>query len=168
MQNRKIIIIVVVILLFCIVIIKNYTSKDNLDTLNSSNVVSKIDTLNSGNLVDKINSEILGNKDDLISLSITAGQVVSGKFKLSGSIKGAYFFEANILINILDANKNVLKKGYATAVGEWMTSEPVVFEGYVDVTNLPSGPAFIEIHNDNASDLPEHNKSILVPIIIKN
>src|SRR5258706_16150493 len=52
---------------------------------------------------------ILGNKDDLISFSIWPNSKVHGVLSYRGVIKGGYFFEANILINILDANKNVLK-----------------------------------------------------------
>ncbi len=160
MQKKKILItlIVVIILFTSFVIAKKNTNNLNI---NNTNVVGG--TSNTVNTV----SEVLGNKDDLVSLSVKAGQEVGGKFKIVGAVKGAYFFEANIIINILDVNKNVLKKGYATATNEWMTVEPVSFEGDIDFTNLPSGPAYIEIHNDNASGLPEHDKSILIPIIIK-
>lgn len=115
------------------------------------------------------NTEILGNKDDLIYFSIQPNAKVFGIQSYRGSVKGGYFFEGNILINILDANKNVLKQSNATATTEWMTVEPVDFEGNLDFTGLPKGLAYIEIHNDNASGLPTNegtNKSILIPIII--
>jgi hypothetical protein len=112
------------------------------------------------------NADILGNKDDLVSFSIQPNTKVFGIQSYRGSVKGGYFFEGNILVNILDANKNVLKNGNATAKTEWMTREPVEFEGSIDFTGLVKGPAYIEIHNDNASGLPEHDKNILIPIII--
>lgn len=111
--------------------------------------------------------EILGNKQDLVTFSIAPNANVSGVVSYSGIIKGAYFFEANILINILDSNKKVLKRSNAMAKTEWMTSDPVEFEGIIDFTGLPKGPSYFEIHNDNPSDLPENDKSILVPIIIE-
>lgn len=113
-----------------------------------------------------VTSEILGNKDDLVHFSILPGQKVSGMVSYAGSVKNAYFFEANILINVLDANKNLLKGGYAMATTDWMTVEPVVFSGSIDFTGLPKGPAYIEIHNDNPSGLPENDKNILIPVII--
>ncbi|MFA6273759.1 MAG: Gmad2 immunoglobulin-like domain-containing protein [Candidatus Paceibacterota bacterium] len=119
------------------------------------------------NIEEKNNSEILGNKEDLISFSIIPGQKVSGIQEVSGVIKGGYFFEGNILINILDANKNVLKSSNAVAQGDWMTAGPVNFEGNIDFTGLPIGPAYFEIHNDNPSDLRENDKSILIPIIVE-
>ena len=64
------------------------------------------------NLINNYNTnrEMLGNTADLINFSILPNTKVSGIKSYRGSIKGGYFFEANILINILDANKNVLKK----------------------------------------------------------
>ncbi|MBP9715169.1 MAG: hypothetical protein KBD52_01620 [Candidatus Pacebacteria bacterium] len=111
--------------------------------------------------------KVLGNKDDLISFSILPNTEVSGILSYQGSIKGAWFFEANIQINILDANKNVIKASNAMAKTDWMTVEPVEFEGNIDFTGLPKGPAYFEIHNDNPSGLSEYDKSIQIPIIIK-
>jgi|SRR3989338_11191082 len=111
--------------------------------------------------------QISGNKGDLVSFSISPGQKVSGLVPVSGSVKNAYFFEANILLNILDADKNLLRAGHGQAISDWMTAEPVSFEGKLDFTGLPAGPAYVEIHNDNASALPEHDKSILIPVVIE-
>lgn len=114
-----------------------------------------------------MNRPILGNITDLVSFSILPNTKVSGIVSYKGSIKNAYFFEANILINVLDANKNVLKNSNAGATTDWMTVEPVEFEGNIDFTGLSKGEAYLEIHNDNASGLPENDKSVLIPIIIE-
>jgi hypothetical protein len=110
---------------------------------------------------------LLGNKDDLISFSIWPNTKVHGILSYRGVIKGSYFFEANIVINILDTNKKVLKTSNAVAKTDWATSGPVSFEGNIDFTGLSTGPAYFEIHNDNASGLPANDKSILIPIIIE-
>lgn len=110
---------------------------------------------------------IFGNKDDLVFLSVLPNQQVSGKVDLTGSVKGGYFFEGNVLINILGKDKNLLKAGNGTATSGWMTTEPVSFKSTIDFSNLPKGLAYIEIHNDNASGLPENDKSILIPVTIK-
>jgi len=112
------------------------------------------------------NSEVF-NGEDLVSFSILPGQEVSGIVVITGSISGSYFFEGNVLINVLDKNKKVLKEGNGNAKTDWMTEDPVGFDSIIDFTRLPKGFAYIEIHNDNASGLPENDKSILVPIIIK-
>ncbi len=168
MQNTKIKFLTAA-LLFVIVVLLGYIifSKNKIEVMDSNINTVNDEILQDNDVVNTI-TNILGNKDDLVSLSVKAGQEVGGKLKIKGSVKGAYFFEANILINILDTNKNILKNGHATATSEWMTADPVVFEGDIDFTNIANGPAYIEIHNDNASGLPEHDKSILIPIIIKN
>jgi hypothetical protein len=48
-----------------------------------------------------------------------------------------------------------------------MTVDPVSFMGSINLTGLDSGPAYFEIHNDNASGLPENDKSILIPVVIQ-
>jgi hypothetical protein len=110
---------------------------------------------------------LLGNKDDLISFSIWPNTKVHGVVSYGGVIKGGYFFEGNIVINILDTNKKVLETSNAMAKSDWMTVGPVSFEGNIDFTGLPKGPAYFEIHNDNASGLPANDKSVLIPIIIE-
>jgi hypothetical protein len=112
-------------------------------------------------------AQISGNRSDLISFSVPAGGKVSGVVSFRGVVKGGYFFEANILVNILDQNKNLIKQSNAIAMTDWMTTEPVTFEGSIDFGGLPKGRAYIEIHNDNASGLPENNKNILIPIVIE-
>lgn len=121
-------------------------------------------TENLENLV--VENEILGKKEDLIAFTILPGSKISGILEFSGSIKGAWFFEGNILVNVLDENKNVLLNSNATATTDWMTIESVEFEGNFDLTNLPKGKAYIEIKNDNASGEPEFDKSIMIPVEI--
>ncbi len=128
---------------------------------------------NSVEIIDKTmppleNKEMIkGNKDDLVSFSISPNSKVINILSFRGIVKGGYFFEGNILINVLDSNNKKIIQSNAIATTEWMTSDPVEFEGYLDFSNAPKGKAYIEIHNDNASGLPENDKSILVPIIIQ-
>lgn len=114
-----------------------------------------------------VNTEILGNKEDLVSFSILPGSKVHGVMSYRGAVKGGYFFEANILVGITDVNKNMILQSNAHATSDWMTSEPVNFEGYIDFSIIPKGPAYLEIHNDNASALPENDKKILIPVIVE-
>jgi hypothetical protein len=114
-----------------------------------------------------VNTEILGNKDDLVTFSILPGSKVHGVMSYRGAVKGGYFFEANILVGITDVNKNMILQSNAHATSDWMTSDPVNFEGYIDFSIIPKGPAYLEIHNDNASALPENDKKILIPVIVE-
>lgn len=115
-----------------------------------------------------VDTKILGNSKDLVSFSVEPGQVVEGVLTVVGSVQGGYFFEGNILINILDSKKELLRAGNGNAKSDWMTTEPVGFDAILDFTKLPKGLAFIEIQNDDPSDGEGGPaKKILIPIIIK-
>lgn len=116
----------------------------------------------------KNKGQILGNKDDLVAFSIAPNTKVHGIVSYRGIVKGGYFFEANILVNVLDSNKNVLLKSNGVAKDDWMTAGPVNFEGNIDFTNLKKGPAYIEIQNDDPSGGEGGPaKKIQIPIIIE-
>ncbi len=113
-------------------------------------------------------NEILGKKEDLLDFSILPGtKVPNGILSYRGTIQGAWFFEGNILINILDKDKNPLLQSNAVATSDWMTAGPVDFEGNIDFTNLPKGNLYFEIKNDNASGEPQFDKNILIPIVLE-
>lgn len=112
-------------------------------------------------------SGVLGRSDDLVSFSVQPKSQVEGIVPIRGTIKGGYFFEANILLNILDKDKKILRQGYALAMTDWMTAGPVDFEGNLDFSGLPSGKAYIEIKNDNPSGESKFDKMIWIPVFIK-
>jgi hypothetical protein len=118
---------------------------------------------------EKIDTNMMtGHTEDLLSFSVAPGtKMPKGILSYRGELKGAWFFEGNILINILDSSKNLIKSSNAVAKTEWMTAGPVSFEGNIDFTGLPAGMGYFQIHNDNASGLPEKDKSILIPIILQ-
>jgi hypothetical protein len=154
MKDKKTLKIIVFIIIIIVVVVFGWQfSKNGIKNSNK-------------NITPTIETEILGNVGDLVSFSVEPGGKVSGVLAVTGSVQGGYFFEANILVNILDSDMKLLKTGNGNAKTEWMTSGPVGFETILDFTKLPKGPAYIEIHNDNASGLPENDKVILIPIII--
>lgn len=118
-------------------------------------------------IIEENNLEILGNKEDLVSFSVKPRDTVSGVLNLSGSVKNAYFFEANIVIKLLDQNQNVLKEGNGMATTDWMTVEPVSFTSTIDATGL-SGKGFILIQNDDPSDGEGGPaKKIMIPVVFQ-
>lgn len=118
---------------------------------------------------DQVDTRVMtGYTEDLLSFSIAPGaKMPKGILSYRGELKGAWFFEGNIGIAIWDGNKKLLKQDHAMSTTEWMTAGPVAFEGNIDFTGLPAGMGYFEIQNDNASGIPENNKSILIPIILQ-
>lgn len=115
--------------------------------------------------------QIEGNKEDLVSFSIKPGQEVSGVMKATGVLSGGYFFEGNLPVAILDANKNLTTygPGHGQATTDWMTSGPVSFEVNFDFSKMPKGNAYIKLTQDDPSggESGRPIRSVLIPILIK-
>lgn len=110
---------------------------------------------------------ITGDTANLVEFSIAPGQKVSSTMTATGTLTGAYFFEANIRVNILDANKLALKQTYGTATTDWMTSGPVSFTTNLDFTGIPAGNGFVRLMNDNPSGDPAMDKYIDIPVVFQ-
>jgi spore germination protein GerM len=122
---------------------------------------------NEENIIVK-STEVLGNKEDLVSFSVKGGDSVSGVLNLTGTVKNAYFFEGNIIVDLLDANQNILKKGNGMAKTEWMTKDPVSFVSTIDTTGL-NGNGYILVQNDDPSGGEGGPaKKILIPVVFNN
>lgn len=153
-NNKPIKIIVIYAIIIAIIFLGWYLYQKNNTPVIDNSVIPSI--------------QVLGNQSDLVSFSVDPGEKVSGVLTVAGSVKGGYFFEGNILLNILDVNKEVIREGNGNAKTDWMTTEPVGFDGVLDFTKLPKGPAYIEIQNDDPSDGEGGPaKKILIPIIIE-
>jgi hypothetical protein len=117
-------------------------------------------------------SQVLGNKDDLVAFSIAPGAEVSGQMHVTGSVKGGYFFENNIVITILDGNKQKTNygPGHANGTSDWMTSGPVSFAIDFDFSNIPNGSYYIKITQDDPSggESGRPVRFVLIPIVVNN
>lgn len=112
-------------------------------------------------------ASISGDTTNFLSFSIAPGATVSGVMPATGTLTGAYFFEANMVVQILDANKNLIKSAPGTATTDWMTSDAVSFTTVLDFTGIPAGMGYIRLHNDNASGLPENDRYIDIPVVFQ-
>lgn len=105
---------------------------------------------------------------DLIVPELPFPGAVTGKdFSVIGKARGNWYFEASFPIDVLDKDGNILVKSYATAQGEWMTTEFVPFKGEVKIPETYIGPATLVLHKDNASGEPDKDASISFPIVIE-
>lgn len=113
--------------------------------------------------------QVLGDYKNFISFDPSPRSEVSGVVEATGVISGGYFFEGNIPIKIVDATKKVLKTTHGQASTDWMTSGPVTFKVTIDFTDLPKGPSYIVLTQDDPSggESGRVPSEILVPIIIK-
>lgn len=106
---------------------------------------------------------------DMIRMEVPfPGAVVGKEFRAVGEARGNWYFEASFPLEVLDKDGNRLFQTYATAQGEWMTTQFVPFMSEpIIIPATYIGPATLVLHKDNPSGLPEHDASISFPIIIE-
>jgi hypothetical protein len=110
---------------------------------------------------------ISGDTANLVRISIQPGDAVTNGQTITGAVKGSYFFEANAVGKLLNANKNTLKQFPITATGNWQTADAVNFSFVLDTNGLPKGTGFIRIQNDNPSGDPARDKYIDIPVVFQ-
>lgn len=116
--------------------------------------------------------ENLGNsleKSDLIRLDTPKpNTAIESPLVLKGVARGNWFFEASFPVVLTDWDGLIIAEGFATAQGEWMTTEFVPFTATLKFTK----PAYknngsLILKKDNASGLPEHDDALEIPILFK-
>lgn len=113
---------------------------------------------------DALLSKIEGNTEDLVSFSVLPETKITEPLVANGGLKNAWFFEANAVGRLLDANKNIIKSFPISATTDWMTIETVFFTVTIDPSGMPAGKGYIRIENDNPSGDPSKSKHIDVPV----
>jgi hypothetical protein len=109
-------------------------------------------------------------KDDLIVLESPLPQsTVSSPIVIKGKARGNWYFEGSFPVTLTDAAGKVLVESYATAQGEWMTTEYVPFTTTLKYT-LPVGTTsmkgYLILKKNNPSGETKFDNSLRIPITI--
>lgn len=103
-------------------------------------------------------------KDDLIVVDTPrAGSQVASPLIVKGRARGNWYFEGSFPITLTDWDGKIIAEGYATAQGEWMTTEYVPFTASIKYELPPETPyrrGFLILHKDNPSDDPALDNSL--------
>lgn len=102
------------------------------------------------------------------------GEEISSPLTVSGVAKGSWFFEASFPLILTDWDGRIIAQSYATAQGEWMTTDYVRFSGEMKFAK-PENPTnqdyakrgYLIFKKDNPSDLPEHDDAREIQIFFK-
>lgn len=94
-----------------------------------------------------------------------AGQKVSSPLVITGQARGNWYFEASFPIRLTDSEGNSIAQKYATAQGEWMTTEFVPFKGVLEFT-VPAGVTrgYLILQKDNPSGEARFDDQIELPV----
>ncbi len=106
-------------------------------------------------------------ENDIVVVRPRPNATVARSFEVSGSARGGWYFEASFPIQVRVDGVGILFEAPVQANGEWMTSDFVPFSTHITVPGTYTGPATLILHRDNASGLPEHDKSLEIPIVIR-
>jgi hypothetical protein len=109
--------------------------------------------------------EPVGQSDIKVDLP-AKNQEVSSPLAVSGKARGSWFFEAVFPVRIDDLNGNTVSEGTARAAGDWMTSNFVIFDAFLDFKVSEKKEAVLVLQNDNPSGLPENSKEYRIPIVL--
>ncbi len=90
--------------------------------------------------------------------------VVSSPVEVSGEARGAWFFEADFPVRLLDAGGRELAAVPATAQGEWMTEAFVPFEATVAFERPATPTGVLVLDRSNASGLAEQAALVALPV----
>ncbi len=114
---------------------------------------------------NKPQSAPLAYKDLIVIESPRANDKIGSAVTVRGRARGNWFFEASFPVTVTDRAGNILGQKYATAQGEWMTTDYVPFEGVISF-NVPAGvtDGFIVFRKDNPSGEPQFDDAVSLPV----
>ncbi len=92
------------------------------------------------------------------------GAAIKSPLTIRGQARGTWYFEASFPIELLDASGNTIGRSIATADGEWMTENFVPFNSTLTWPTTTPQTGTLILHRDNPSGLPEHDKSVRIPV----
>ena len=114
------------------------------------------------------NKNILSTSTLIIVDNIKDNQEVSSPITVLGKARGNWYFEATFPVKLIDLDGNVLVSTFATAEGDWMTTDFVNFSTILEYTKSTSTErALIVLSKDNPSGMPEFDQSIYIPVILR-
>lgn len=94
---------------------------------------------------------------DTVSLPLT----ITGQARL-------WYFEGSFPVTIKDKNGTVILSTYASAQGDWMTTEFVPFSVTISSLSGYTGPATLVLQKDNPSGEQSLDDSVEIPIFIES
>lgn len=94
-------------------------------------------------------------------------EIEGGTFVVLGAARGPWYFEASFPISLQTTDGEVLATAVAQAQGDWMTKELVPFQATMVAPNTAKGYHVLVLKKDNPSGLPENDKSVEIPVILK-
>ena|SRR3989338_9319713 len=147
----KKIILIIIILAIVIVVMTWKPQNINTDVLPDMDPVQKAEIESRANLI-RLETPL-------------PNSTITSPLNIRGEARGVWFFEASFPIYLTDWDGLIIAEGYATAEGEWMTTEFVPFTATLTFKNPTyKNNGSLILKKDNPSGLPLHDDALEIPI----
>ena len=105
------------------------------------------------------------SSDRIIVQAPLPGATVRSALVVRGQARGNWFFEGDFPLLLLDRDRNVLARSYASALGEWMSDAFVPFEGVLEFEPPPGATTgWLVLQKDNPSERRELDEVLELPV----
>jgi hypothetical protein len=95
-----------------------------------------------------------------------SNDTIKSPLVIKGEAPGIWFFEASFPVTLVNWDGLIITESYATAKGEWMTTDYVPFTATLEFeTPTYKNNGALILQRDNPSDLPENDDSLEIPIL---
>ncbi len=102
------------------------------------------------------------------TVSIVSGQTIPKGTKLTGEVRGNWYFEASFPVELRNASGTPFWTGIAQAQSDWMTVNFVPFSVVLSYTPFGTPtPATLVLKKDNPSGEPINDDELLIPIVVQ-
>jgi len=91
---------------------------------------------------------------------------IQSPLSITGQARGNWYFEAVFPVKLLDSRKQIIAQGQARAKSDWLTTDFVPFEAYLEFSSDIKQNGVLILQNDNPSGMPQNLKQIQIPVII--
>lgn len=115
-----------------------------------------------------IAAHIAEKSERIVMISPQPLESISSPVTVTGQARGNWFFEASFPVVIVNWDGLIIGEGFATADGDWMTTEFVPYTAEVYFSpdpNAYSQNGAIILQRDNPSGLPEYDEALEIPVV---
>ncbi|MDO8265018.1 MAG: Gmad2 immunoglobulin-like domain-containing protein [Candidatus Parcubacteria bacterium] len=106
----------------------------------------------------------LEKKDLIVVTSPGPNDLVSSPLLITGEARGSWYFEASFPVRIEDSNGNELGVVPAQAFDDWMTTDFVPFQAFLEFEKPATEYGTLILEKDNPSGLPQFEDEMHIPV----
>lgn len=102
------------------------------------------------------------------TVSVATGALIKPKTKVTGEVRGNWFFEGSFPAELRVGTSTILWSGVAQAQGSWMTTNFVPFTMNISYTALgTTTPATLILKKDNPSGEPINDDELQIAVMVQ-